>query len=134
RETEQKINQSLSSTFGSKLSGWGTELDPANLTLRFQKEGALFDKGSAEPKPAFKAILIELFPAYLRILYEFHDDLEEVRIEGHTSSEWTGATSDMDAYFRNMGLSQDRTRAVLEYGLTETSLSPAMAAWARKLI
>lgn len=134
RGTEQRINQSLSSTFGSRLSGWGAELDPANLTLRFQKEGVLFDQGSAVPKPAFKAILNELFPAYLRILYEFRDDLEEVRIEGHTSSEWAGKSNPMEAYFLNMGLSQDRTRAVLEYGLTETQLSPELRAWARKLL
>lgn len=134
RETEHQLNDRLKSTFGKKLADWGAELDPDSLTLRFRRPDLLFERGSAELRPGFKAILGELFPEYLRILNGFRDDLEEVRIEGHTSSEWTGASGDLDAYFRNMALSQDRTRAVLEYGLTQTKLSPDMAAWARKLI
>jgi len=38
-----------------------------------------------------------------------------VRIERHTSSEWAGAVGPADAYARNMALSQERTRAVLEH-------------------
>jgi outer membrane protein OmpA-like peptidoglycan-associated protein len=134
RDTEQKINQRLNESFGTKLSGWGAELDPGNLTLRFQKEGVLFDQGSPVPSTEFKRILKEMFPRYIGILHDFKDDLEEVRIEGHTSSEWAGKFNPMEAYFLNMGLSQERTRAVLEYGLTETELSPELRAWARKLI
>jgi outer membrane protein OmpA-like peptidoglycan-associated protein len=40
----------------------------------------------------------------------------------------------MEAYFANMALSQDRTRAVLEYSLTQTQLAPALKEWARKRI
>jgi outer membrane protein OmpA-like peptidoglycan-associated protein len=134
RDTEQKINQRLNAAFGTKLAGWGAELDPGNLTLRFQKEGVLFDQGSPVPSNEFKRILREMFPAYIRILRDFQGDLEEVRIEGHTSSEWAGKSNPMEAYFLNMGLSQERTRAVLEYGLTETELSPELRAWARELI
>jgi len=51
------------------------------------------------------------------------DTIEEVRIEGHTSSEWTRGSTDYQAYFKNMELSQGRTRSVLDYafGLLETS-------------
>ena len=75
-----------------------------------------------------------MFPTYIGILHDFKSDLEEVRIEGHTSSEWAGKPDPMTAYFLNMGLSQQRTRAVLEYGLTHTGLSPELQAWARKRI
>lgn len=134
RETEHQLNDRLNKAFGSKLGGWGAEIDSANLTLRFQKPDVLFEQGSANLKPGFKTILNELFPEYIRILYEYRSDLEEVRIEGHTSSEWSSQTSDMQAYFLNMGLSQNRTRVVLEYGLTETALPPEHVVWARKLI
>ena len=47
---------------------------------------------------------------------EFRDSVEEVRIEGHTSSEWgNGDVSRDEAYFNNMALSQERTRSVLSY-------------------
>jgi outer membrane protein OmpA-like peptidoglycan-associated protein len=134
RETEHKLNDRLNAAFGPKLRDWGAEIDPASLILRFQRPDVLFETGSATLRPEFKKILNELFPEYIRILYEFRSDLEEVRIEGHTSSEWSSQTSDMQAYFLNMALSQDRTRAVLEYGLTETNLPPEHVTWARKLI
>src|SRR5262249_9193474 len=74
RDTERKINSQFESAFGSKLANWGAELDAGNLTIRFQKEGVLFDQGSAVPKPGFKVILKEMFPAYIRILHEFKDE------------------------------------------------------------
>jgi outer membrane protein OmpA-like peptidoglycan-associated protein len=67
-------------------------------------------------------------------LYDFRDDIEEVRIEGHTSSEWATGTPPLDAYFFNMGLSQDRTRAVLEYGLTKTGAAKDTLTWAQQMI
>lgn len=134
RETEHQLSERLNKAFGKKLAGWGAEIDSANLTIRFQKPDVLFEQGSATLRSGFKVILNELFPEYIRILYGYHDDLEEVRIEGHTSSEWSKQVTDMQAYFLNMGLSQDRTRAVLEYGLTETSMPPEHVTWARRLI
>lgn len=136
RETEQEINKSLNAAFGDKLKAWGADLEPGTLTLRFQKEGVLFEKGSDIPKRDFKLILNELFPQYLKILSKYRDDLEEVRIEGHTSSEWADPPDKMGDYFQNMRLSQARTRAVLEYGLTQTALAndKELQDWARKLI
>jgi outer membrane protein OmpA-like peptidoglycan-associated protein len=79
-------------------------------------------------------VLQDFFPRYLTRLEEFRDDLAEVRIEGHTSAEWRGAATPLDAYFRNMELSQGRTRAVLDFGLRETEVHPGMRDWARGLI
>ena len=50
------------------------------------------------------------------------DDIAEIRIEGHTSSEWQVGTSPEAAYIRNMELSQGRTRSVLEYALQIPSI------------
>jgi outer membrane protein OmpA-like peptidoglycan-associated protein len=41
--------------------------------------------------------------------------IREIRIEGHTSSEWGPDSSPLDAYFSNMALSQQRTQEVLRY-------------------
>ncbi len=46
---------------------------------------------------------------------QYQDDINEVRIEGHTDSKWFDAKDANHAYFKNMALSQDRSRAVLEY-------------------
>ena len=45
---------------------------------------------------------------------KYRESIEEIRIEGHTSSEWTKEVDQEKAYIFNMQLSQDRTRSVLE--------------------
>jgi outer membrane protein OmpA-like peptidoglycan-associated protein len=62
----------------------------------------------------------------VRILADprFARSVSEIRIEGHTSSQWHGAANADDAYFRNMELSQSRTRSTLAYVL----LLPQVAA------
>ena len=71
--------------------------------------------GSTELKPKFKLILDDFFPRYLKVLDNYQEHITEVRIEGHTSTDWTGTTNPDIAYFNNMALSPGRTRAVLQY-------------------
>src|SRR5215472_5781181 len=49
----------------------------------------------SELKPEFQAILQDFFPRYVRILTssKYRDAISEVRIEGHTSSDWNGVAS-----------------------------------------
>ena len=93
----------------------------------------MFERAKSKLKPKFKIILQEFFPVYLAVLNHFKNDLEEVRIEGHTSSEWLGARDANVAYFRNMALSQARTRAVLEYSLSLPS-AKRFQNWGKTLI
>jgi outer membrane protein OmpA-like peptidoglycan-associated protein len=109
----------LKKEFEMDLAQWDAELAPDG-TIRFKAPEVLFDsKGpfQVDLKPRFQAILRDFFPRYVEILYsdKYRDVIEEVRIEGHTSSFWQQAVSEQEAYFRNMSLSQDRTRKTLEY-------------------
>ena len=74
-----------------------------------------FATGSSEVKNQFKDILDDFYPRYLNVLWDFRDDIDELRIEGHTSSKWQKAISIDEAYINNMGLSQDRSKNVLIY-------------------
>lgn len=71
--------------------------------------------GETSVRPQFKEILSDFFPRYLRVLREYRDSIDEIRIEGHTSSIWNTHTSETEAYFLNMNLSQGRTQSVLRY-------------------
>jgi outer membrane protein OmpA-like peptidoglycan-associated protein len=53
---------------------------------------------------------------------KYRANVQEVRIEGHTSSEWHGDMVGDEAYLRNMDLSQQRTRSVLAYILSLDSV------------
>jgi outer membrane protein OmpA-like peptidoglycan-associated protein len=133
RDTERRLGNHLGREFASDLSRWGATFDASALTIRFGNPDVLFKQGNAELEPAFRQLLTEFFPRYLASLREFRDDIQEVRIEGHTSSDW-GVVGPLDAYFLNMALSQARTRTVLDFGLTRTAIPPDMRDWARSLI
>ena len=114
----------LRDEFESDLTKWGAELD-IDLTVRFKEPEVLFDTGRDSLKPRFVQILDDFFPRYVKILAneKYRKSIEEIRIEGHTSSVWHGAKSRDDAYFLNMALSQSRTRSVLQYALTRPAVS-----------
>jgi len=113
-----QLYRDLNEEFAADMPRWGAELDE-DLAFRFNNTDVLFDKGEAEIKPEFQAILDDFFPRYIRIITQasYRDDILEVRIEGHTSSGWFGARSDDEAYIFNMNLSQQRTRSTLAYVL-----------------
>ena len=121
----------LEAEFKDDLDKWNAVLNKQNLSIRFKEPKVLFGLGSAEVRPFFKEILDDFFPRYIGILREIKDsngkpkyinDIAEIRIEGHTSSEWTENISPEAAYIHNMKLSQGRTRSVLEYVLQIPSI------------
>lgn len=115
RDTQVAIYQALMDEFESDLAKWDASIDRDTLAFEFRSPDVLFAQGRTEIRPEFQLILSEFFPRYLATLREFRDPINEIRVEGHTSSDWTGATSESEAYFLNMALSQGRTRSVLQY-------------------
>lgn len=93
----------------------------------FKNDGVNFEAGSSTITPAFKQELDIFLPKYIKSLYECnHENIKEIRIEGHTSSEWFSNTSDIAepnvAYINNMELSQSRTREIIKYALSMPEL------------
>lgn len=115
----------LQKEFKDDLAVWRATID-STLSIRFQEPSMLFDEGRAELKPRFTEILNDFFPRYISVLSrpEYKDNIEEIRIEGHTNSN--------GGYFSNMELSQNRTRTVLEYCLNMMSVDDVN--WLRGLI
>ena len=99
--------------FKRDLVRWNAEIDRDTLAFQFKSPDILFGLGSSTMRPEFKAVLNDFFPRYMKVLSQFRQSINEVRIEGHTSSQWDSKTNAEEAYFRNMELSQARTRSVL---------------------
>lgn len=112
RDGQIAINRALWEEFESDLPKWEAELDAATLAIEFKSPEVLFETGEIALQPRFVEILNDFFPRYLAVLKQFEAAIEEVRIEGHTSSDWDAATGEAEAYFKNMWLSQGRTRGV----------------------
>ncbi|WP_200858256.1 OmpA family protein [Histophilus somni] len=114
-DNQQKIYQALQSEFQSNLTNWKAKIDKESLTFIFTDPEVLFQTGRADLQSKFKEILTAFFPRYMKVIDQYRDFISEVRIEGHTSSDWSRLVSADVAYFENMRLSQERTRSVLEY-------------------
>lgn len=118
---QNELYLDLKKEFEKDLDTWNAVLDESTLSIRFENPEILFEVGSSELKDNFKVLLDDFFPRYLNILTsdKYKNEIEEIRIEGHTSSEWYSQASEQQAYFNNMELSQNRTRKVLEYILRQ---------------
>jgi len=114
----EQLYADLNAEFAKDLPQWGATLD-RDLTIRFQEPDVLFDTGKSILKPRFIQILDDFFPRYIKIIAapKYKASIEEIRIEGHTSSQWAAWSPADLAYFRNMELSQSRTRSTLEHVL-----------------
>jgi len=115
KATQAELYGALTREFETDLVGWEARIDGNTLSFVFEAPEVLFARGSAVLTDRYKRILDDFFPRYMRVLEGYRGKVDEVRIEGHTSSRWNAGTSGDDAYFRNMALSQDRTRTVLDY-------------------
>ena len=115
----QNLHLALETEFEEDLQEWNALLDRETLSVRFREPTVLFAQGEAEVQLDFKKILDDFFPRYIQILKrpEYVNAIAEIRIEGHTSSEWSEDVNPEEAYIFNMELSQDRTRSVLQYVL-----------------
>ena len=114
-DTREQLYSDLLKEFETDLLKWRAELDK-DLAIRFEEPEGQFPNGSSVLQPKFKAVLDTFIPRYVHILAseKYKSSIEEIRIEGHTSSAW-GQQPALDAYFSNMDLSQKRTLKTLQY-------------------
>lgn len=128
RDECTEIYKLLESEFRSDFLAWNVDL-LEDLTIRFRNPDILFERGKADIRPEFDGILRNFFPRYMSAVIPHRDDIREIRIEGHTSSEFS-EVSKFDSYILNMGLSQERAYAILKFVL-ELPESLEYSEWAK---
>lgn len=129
QQNQVAIFDALNTEFQSDLFNWQASIDKETLSFQFDSPEVLFATGESSLKMEFKEILVDFIPRYLQVLDKYQNSIDEVRIEGHTSSEWGNTTHPDEAYFFNMSLSQNRTRSVLNYSYFLSQLSEEQRAW-----
>lgn len=114
-QLQEDLYHELLVEFADDLPRWQAVIDKETLSVRFQEPDVLFSQGKALVSTSFKEIIADFFPRYVDVLSgeKYKEHIEEIRIEGHTSSEWETKLGPEAAYFMNMELSQNRTRNVL---------------------
>lgn len=116
------IYQELKKEFSEEeLRKWNASISREYLSVRFLAHESYFGKQEKVLSDKFKATLREFFPRFVRVLHtqELSEHISEIRIEGHTSSEWSGIRVPNERYLRNLVLSQGRayetTRYIINY-------------------
>lgn len=110
------LHRKLREEFHNITRNFNVEIIDSTLAIRFiNDKDVLFNRGEFYLKPDFRNTLKEFFPKYIETLSSYNTIIEEIRIEGHTSSEWDSKSSIDEAYLNNMVLSHNRARSVLEF-------------------
>ena len=124
-ELQNGLYQDLFTEFKDDLPRWSATLQPDN-TVRFNEPEVLFETGKSALRDKFKVILDDFFPRYVQILTgpKYQGNIDEVRVEGHTSTEWERAASLAERYVSNARLSQERALAVVQYAFLLESTTP----------
>lgn len=117
KDLQQELNKDLLAEFSKDLKKWNAIIDENDTTIRFRDPDVLFDAGKSELRIGYKKILDDFFPRYMTIITnkKYKDDIEEVRIEGHTSDEWQQSDTFDNRYIQNVLLSQNRAYEVLKH-------------------
>jgi outer membrane protein OmpA-like peptidoglycan-associated protein len=122
--TQKQLWTDLNSEFENDLERWNAEIDK-DSTIRFKAPETLFQEGEDTILPLFEERLKEFFPRYVRVLFgdKYRDEISEIRIEGHTNSNWTDGASQVRSYLGNMNLSQQRALRVLEHCFSQDEVT-----------
>ena len=114
-DVQAKICSELKKEFNEEQDTWDMRICEGGLLVKFQNnENFLPDSKVITDR--FQIVLGEFYPRFKRILWKYIDDVDELRIEGHASSEARGKTR-KDAYLYNTELSQGISFNVMDYVL-----------------
>jgi chemotaxis protein MotB len=113
---KKELNNDLYIEFSDDLKKWDAKITEDNVVV-FNSPNVLFGDGRSDLKRAFKTVLKDFFPRYIKVLSskKYKDEIYEVRVEGHTTNRWASTSSKQEIYLNNMKLSQNRANNVLSY-------------------
>ena len=107
---QAEVTEALRQQLGPVVAQYGGTID-ADGALVFP-ENVLFAAGKADITPSLRSFLAAVCLPWFRTVERSGAAISDLRIEGHASSEWIGASTEQ-AYLANLALSQARAHAVL---------------------
>ena len=125
------VSKQISQKVGEVVQQYGGQIGPDGvISVPNQRS---FESGQASLTIEFRQFLDEFCPRFLRTLRDYSENIQDVRVEGHASSEWGTATSEHERFLKNLDLSQKRAFNVLEYCLDVLD-DPVLWRWASRKI
>jgi outer membrane protein OmpA-like peptidoglycan-associated protein len=133
-ESENKLCEELKDELFTRFNKNDLKISCEPIRITFINEKYKFGHDKHELNEDFKGTLRKFFPIYLDIINDWKlvniqgetidlaPMIDEVRIEGHTDSAGAPGTSINSKYIYNMGLSQRRSKEVLNFVFNLESL------------
>ncbi len=81
--------------------------------LRITHDGLIFKQGSSNLTKKHKSSLQTFMPRLLKVVSAYKEEIENIRVTGHTSTEWNAPET--QRYLNNARLSNDRAMRILDY-------------------
>jgi outer membrane protein OmpA-like peptidoglycan-associated protein len=108
------LRDALAAEFAPDLKRWHARL-ASDLSIRFDQPEQLFDAGRPVLTAAFKRVLSDFFPRYIRVLSDprFAGQITAISIETHAAAPGGGANAAEYTSLRELALSERRTQATL---------------------
>ena len=123
------VASAVASELGPLIAAEGGRIDPQTGSITLP-EAILFGQGSAVLSADTRAFLDAFCPRWIGTVHDFGGRIAQLRIEGHSSSEWGQLAADA-AYLENLNLSQQRSAAVVRYCLAG-AMPVETSQWARR--
>ena len=109
------LYDALMTEFKDDMKNWNAHLDKNSLVFSFRDPYALFKKGDNELNLKFQKILKNFFPRYVKITAKYKEHIQNIIIEGHSSSENRMGKNKLEKFKLNKKLSIARANSVLSY-------------------
>ena len=112
----KKIKSLFNKEFKRDFEKWGLKEPLLDGTIRFDSPKIMFVQGQSKIRRGFREILKDFCPRYINLMIRNFksEDIHEIRILGHSSSEWK-TRSTRERHTSNAKLSFDRAWAVHKF-------------------
>jgi outer membrane protein OmpA-like peptidoglycan-associated protein len=142
KDQEKRLVQVLRQAFATEVEQGKLEILEEPLTVNFTGDVVDYCDACSGVPNEFRKTLRTFVPDLLDVIRrpiegEAESIVEEVRIEGHTSSPWSSRKGERktteEKYLKNLALSQSRARKVLEFILKDVlEKSPNHRTWVQR--
>jgi len=110
-----EFNQEVEKNLSEDFKRFGVIYIKESKVIRFNKLELLYSAGNNEMTDNFKNSLDFIYPKFLQIMLHYRDNIENIYVKGHSSSEHRKTEKIEDKYQLNLILSQERAEKVKQY-------------------
>lgn len=118
-DMKEKIYDDLNAEFAQDMGRWNATLDKNDLSIKFFMDDSaprvMFKPGSGRQTEYYDELVADFCPRYYRVLRPIVESslVTEIKVEGHTSSEWRSGATESESFYANLSLSQERAKNVM---------------------